>query len=155
MLNNSVIHFSDAALIGLHALANLARNAERRVQTAELAEELGASTHHVAKVMQRLVRSRLVRSAKGPSGGFELAVAAGDISFMRAIEAIDGPVEEHFCPFRTDKCLPENCIFGLEVARHTQQLLALLRRRTIAQTLGMQGKKKLRVSRSRLLSKGH
>jgi Rrf2 family protein len=136
MLNNSVIHFSDAALIAVHALANLARNGERLVQTHELADELAASSHHVAKVMQRLVRSRLVKSVKGPAGGFALALPADEISFLQAIEAVDGPLEGNFCPFRTETCTPDNCIFGKELAVHAHQLIEHLARRSIASIEG-------------------
>ncbi|MBU0935682.1 MAG: Rrf2 family transcriptional regulator [Spirochaetes bacterium] len=132
MLNNSVIHFSDAALIAVHALASLAAAPGRLVQTQELASAIGASEHHLAKVMQRLVRSRLVRSVKGPSGGFALAKPAVEISFKETIEAVDGQLAESFCPFATDHCSPENCIFGQEIAEHAHQLLDHLSNRTIA-----------------------
>lgn len=132
MLNNSVIHFSDAALIAVHALASLAKAGDSLVQTQVLAGAIGASEHHLAKVMQRLVRSRLVRSVKGPSGGFALARPAAEISFKEAIEAVDGRLEENFCPFSTDHCRPEFCIFGHEIADHSRQLIAYLEQRKIS-----------------------
>ncbi len=132
MLNNSIIHFSDASLIAVHALASLATAPNRLVQTHELACAIGASEHHVAKVMQRLVRSRLVRSVKGPSGGFALAKLPAEISFKDAIEAIDGEFAESFCPFKSDTCSPENCIFGKELAQYAHDLLEHLKHRTIA-----------------------
>lgn len=131
MLNNSVIHFSDAALIAVHALATLARNKHNLVQTQALAEELGSSPHHVAKVMQRLVHSRLVSSVKGPSGGFTLAIEPSHISFKTAIEAVDGPLEANFCPFRSEVCSPDSCIFGKELADHAKALVKHLSERTI------------------------
>jgi len=132
MLKNSIVHFSDAALIAVHALASLAGAGERLLQTQELASAIGASEHHLAKVMQRLVRGRLVRSVKGPSGGFALAKTAESISFKEAIEAVDGQLEENFCPFSTAHCRPEVCIFGREIADHSGQLIRHLEQRTIA-----------------------
>lgn len=132
MPNNGIVHFSDAALIAVHALSGLAASPDRLVQSKDLAAIIDASEHHLAKVMQRLVRSGIVRSTKGPSGGFALDKSADTISFRDAIEAVDGPISGDFCPFRTDKCLPDNCIFGKDISRHASELIAYLSQRTIA-----------------------
>ena len=129
---NGILHFSDAALIAVHALGGLAASPDRLVQSKDLAAIIGASEHHVAKVMQRLVHAGIVRSVKGPSGGFALAKPAADISFRDAIEAVDGPLSGEFCPFRMDHCTPANCIFGPEVTRRAVELVAYLSRRSIA-----------------------
>ncbi|GAB1456540.1 MAG: Rrf2 family transcriptional regulator [Spirochaetia bacterium] len=132
MPNNGIVHFSDAALIAVHALSGLAASPDHLVQSKDLAAMLDASEHHLAKVMQRLVRSGIVRSAKGPSGGFALDKPADTISFRDAIEAVDGPISGDFCPFRTDKCHPDNCIFGEDISRHASELIEYLSQRTIA-----------------------
>ena len=129
---NSIVHLSDAALIAIHALAGLADSPGRLVQSKDLAAIIDASENHVAKVMQRLVKAGLVRSLEGPSGGFALAKSAGDISFKEAIEAVDGSLTGDFCPFRTDRCHPGDCIFGRELSRHAAELVAYLDKRTIA-----------------------
>lgn len=129
---NTIVHLSDAALIAVHALAGLAAQPARLTQGRDLAAAIGASENHLAKVMQRLVRAGLARSVKGPSGGFALARPADKISFKDAIEAVDGPLGPDFCPFRTTRCSPDNCIFGPDVARHAHQLVAYLGKRTIS-----------------------
>ena len=129
---NTLIHLSDAALIAVHALAGLAARPEGLVQVKDLAAAIGASEHHLSKVMQRLARSSLVRSVKGPTGGFALAMKPADISFKLAIEAVDGPIGGDFCPYRTERCSPDNCIFGPEIRRHATELLAYMDQRTIA-----------------------
>jgi len=116
----------------VHALAGLAAEPKRLVQGKDLAASIGASENHLAKVMQRLVRTGLARSVKGPNGGFALAKAAESISFKEAIEAVDGPLSGDFCPFRADHCSPGNCIFGKELSRHANQLVEHLASRTIA-----------------------
>jgi Rrf2 family protein len=129
---NSLIHLSDAALIAVHALAGLAAQPGQLVQVKDLAAAIGASEHHLSKVMQRLARSSLVRSVKGPTGGFALAMKPADISFKLAIEAVDGPIGGDFCPYRTERCHADNCIFGPEIRRHATELLAYMNQRTIA-----------------------
>lgn len=133
---NSIVHLSDAALIAVHALVGLAEAPGRLVQGKDLAAIISASENHVAKVMQRLVRAGLVRSVKGPSGGFALAREAGDISFREAIEAVDGPLTGDFCPFRTERCDPGNCIFGNEIGIKAAELVAYLGGRSIADVAG-------------------
>ncbi|HOX92732.1 MAG TPA: Rrf2 family transcriptional regulator [Spirochaetales bacterium] len=128
---NTIIHLSDAALIAVHALAGLASSPDRLIQSKELAEAIGASGNHLAKVMQRLVKAGLVRSVKGPSGGFGLAKNADAISFKAAIEAVDGPLGSNFCPFSTEHCNPGNCIFGKEISSHAHQLIDYLGQRSI------------------------
>ncbi|HSV56237.1 MAG TPA: Rrf2 family transcriptional regulator [Magnetospirillaceae bacterium] len=132
---NSVIRFSDASLIAVHALAALASDPERRIQGRDLAEAMGASGNHLAKVMQRLVRARLVLSVKGPLGGFSLARDPSEVSILDAISAVDGPMAVDFCPFRPDRCDPSQCVFGKEVSKHAGDLVEYLGRRTIADIL--------------------
>jgi Rrf2 family protein len=129
---NTLIHLSDAALIAVHALAGLAAQPGHLIQVKDLAAAIGASEHHLSKVMQRLARSGLVRSVKGPTGGFALAMKPGEISFKLAIEAVDGPMGGDFCPYRTERCDAHNCIFGPEIRRHANELLAYMSQRTIA-----------------------
>lgn len=129
---NGIIHLSDAALIATHALAGLAAEPEKLIQVKDLAAIISASEHHVSKVMQRLVKAGLVKSVKGPSGGFRLFKKPENISFKEAIEAVDGPLSSDFCPFRTDRCNPKNCIFGKDLSKHGEELVAYLGKRTIA-----------------------
>ncbi len=129
---NGILHLSDAALISVHALAGLAAEPHSLVQGRRLAAGMGASENHLAKVMQRLARAGLVRSVKGPNGGFRLTRDAADISFREAIEAVDGPLTGEFCPFRSEKCDPENCIFGKEIRTRANALVDYLDQRKIA-----------------------
>ncbi len=129
---NGIIHLSDASLIAIHALVGLADAEGRLVQGRDLAAIIDASENHLAKVMQRLVRASIVRSVKGPNGGFALDKRPEDISFKEAIEAVDGPISSGFCPFRTDRCNPNNCIFGKEISKHAFELVAYLSQRTVA-----------------------
>lgn len=132
MATNTVLHLSDAALISVHALAGLAASPEKLVQTKELAEGIGASTNHLAKVMQWLVKAGLVRSVKGPAGGFGLAKKPEAISFRDAIEAVDGPLQKDFCPFEKRNCKPGNCIFGKEMLNYAGNIIEYLADRSIA-----------------------
>lgn len=64
-----LVSFSEAVSLGLHTMALLAVEPERRLRNQQIAETLKASGHHLAKVMQRLVRAGLVKSTPGATSG--------------------------------------------------------------------------------------
>ncbi|MDD5459117.1 MAG: Rrf2 family transcriptional regulator [Phycisphaerae bacterium] len=47
---------------------------------------------YLLKILQQLVRANVLRSKRGPRGGFLLAKPAKKISMLDIIEAVDGPV---------------------------------------------------------------
>jgi Rrf2 family protein len=81
---------SVTAVHGLVYIANLKGN--RPVDVKEISQKLGIPTGYLAKLFQRLSRSQLVISRRGPQGGYSLATDPQNISFMDVIEAIEGPV---------------------------------------------------------------
>lgn len=50
---------------------------------------------YLLKILQHLVRADVLRSKRGPRGGFVIARPANKISLLEIIEAIDGPVMGH------------------------------------------------------------
>lgn len=108
----NIVHLSEAASIGLHALIIIAKG-QGMVNVQQIAELTGSSKHHVAKVMQRLTKEKMVISSRGPNGGFLLAKKPNEISLLNIFEAIEGkmdvpncPADHQICPF--DKCLLDN-----------------------------------------------
>ena len=59
-----------STLIALYAVLELASDSSRQLSVGEIAERYGISTHHLAKVMRRLVREGLVLSVRGAGGGY-------------------------------------------------------------------------------------
>jgi Rrf2 family protein len=68
-----------------------------RVRQSELSEAAKVSGHFLSKVLQQLVRARLIHSQRGSGGGFSLAVSAGSVSLLDVVEAIEGPVRLNQC----------------------------------------------------------
>lgn len=68
-----------------------------RLTAAELAVQSHAPGSFAAKILQRLVGSRLVVSRRGFDGGFELARAPRDISVLDIVTAVEGPLCLHSC----------------------------------------------------------
>src|SRR5512133_2311274 len=80
-----------------------------RVQRNALAEATGVPESFMSKVLQGLVRARLVTSRRGVDGGFELSVAADRVSLLNVVEAIEGPIQLNFCLGPGHDCERQNC----------------------------------------------
>ena len=107
-----VFTLSEAASIALHGIILIAQEKEG-LNVLKIAERTDTSKHHVAKVMQRLVKAGYLSSQRGPSGGFILRKNPAEINFLEIYEVIEGPIEvadcpmdKKICPF--DKCLMDN-----------------------------------------------
>ncbi len=83
---------SRAAGYGLAAAAYLAQNSkDRPVMSQEIADTYDLPLAFLLKVMQQMVMANILRSKRGPRGGFTLARPAKDITMLQIIEAVDGP----------------------------------------------------------------
>lgn len=67
------------------------------VRQSELTTETNVSGHFLSKVLQQLVRSRLIRSQRGSGGGYALAVPAQSISLLDVVQAMEGPERLNQC----------------------------------------------------------
>jgi Rrf2 family protein len=75
----------------LLALIHLARaKGEGYVAVAAMAEAQGLPAKFLEQLLMALKRARLVKSQKGPHGGYRLARPAGKISLAEVIRLLDG-----------------------------------------------------------------
>ena len=109
-----IVHFSDAATIGIHSMILLARD-KRSYNAIQLSEKIGASKFHIGKVLQRLVKDGFLTSSRGPTGGFSIKKEPATITIYEIYRSIEGevdyggcPTEDHVCP--TDMCIRDNLI---------------------------------------------
>jgi Rrf2 family protein len=70
----------------------------------EIAEQYDIPIELLAKVLQRLVRTRLLVSTQGTRGGYALSRAANLISVADVIQAIDGPLTVTACSTEKNDC---------------------------------------------------
>ena len=114
---SNLINISEAASLALHGLVLIAKNQPMRMNVKTLSIELNASQTHLAKVFQNLSRAGLVRSLRGPAGGFELDKSAEEITFLEIYEIIDGKIILGDCPLGKNHCVFQTCIFDNELNR--------------------------------------
>jgi Rrf2 family protein len=84
---------SSAVTYALHALVCLAlRPAGVPVTAAEVAEAGGMSHGFLSKALRALESAGVLRSGRGPHGGYRLARPSERITVLEVVEAVDGPV---------------------------------------------------------------
>ena len=109
---DSILRISDAATLAIHAMVEIvAAGDEATLSVSHMAETLGVSAAHLSKVLQRLARLGLVRSRRGPSGGFILGKKADEVALLEILEAMDGPLAAGTCLLRRESCPRHDCIF--------------------------------------------
>ncbi|MEA1875064.1 MAG: Rrf2 family transcriptional regulator [Bacteroidota bacterium] len=108
---SGIINLTRAASIGIHACV-LISNSKDRLNVTQIADALKASSHHVAKVLQKLAAEGILHSSKGASGGFSMAINPSKINLLHIYEIIQGPIEESHCPEYSDICPFDECIWG-------------------------------------------
>ncbi len=64
----------------------------------QIAEQSGLPLGYLSKVLRLLARAHIVRSRRGPSGGFQLTRPASDISLLEVISAVDPLERITACP---------------------------------------------------------
>ena len=85
---SKIVSLSEAASIALHGIILIARE-KKGMNVVRIAESTSTSKHHVAKIMQRLVKSGYLVSHRGPRGGFELKKKPEKITFLEIYETIE------------------------------------------------------------------
>ena len=100
-----MLRLSKKADYALLAMRHLAAHAEREAVSArELAATYDIPAELLAKVLQKLVRARLLESHQGIRGGYGLARPPGTMSVADVILAIDGPLTVTACSEDDQSC---------------------------------------------------
>ncbi len=120
---NSIISFSEAASIALHGIILIAKT-DKYLNVTKISKLTGSSKHHVAKVMQRLVKERYVKSMRGLAGGFVLIKNPEEINFLNIYETIEGKLSVSKCPFhKENECIFSKCLLNNITIKMTQDFI--------------------------------
>jgi len=84
--------FSASCHYGLQAMFYIACHSsqDKNVELSEIAAKQNIPKHFLSKILQSLVKQKLLVSMKGPTGGFKLSQPADSIHIVDVVEAIDG-----------------------------------------------------------------
>lgn len=95
---------SNTCKYALRALIYLGKYSEdeKRIGIKKISEDLGLSSPFLGKILQNLVKQKLLISTKGPNGGFALAKSSDKVTLWDIVIKVDG--EDFFT----------NCLISLE-----------------------------------------
>lgn len=62
------------------------------ILSQEISKKYNIPLEYLLKILQQLVKANLLRSKRGPRGGFSLAKPPKKITLLQVIEAVDGPM---------------------------------------------------------------
>ncbi len=103
--------YSHACGYALRALIVLATEGEGRwVGAKEIARREGIPAPFITKILHDLTRRKLVRSVKGPGGGFQLTKAPHQIAIYEVVDAVDGLEELEICAHDGIHCPPHGVL---------------------------------------------
>ena len=129
-----IVTLSEAASIALHGMVLIAKD-EQNTNVQTIAEQTTSSKHHVAKIMQRLVKDDYLESYRGPKGGFKLKKAPHEITFLDIYESIEGKIIASSCPLDKQICGFERCIMNNITLKMTVQFRDYMQSQTLADYL--------------------
>ena len=62
------------------------------ILSQDISKKYNIPLEYLLKILQQLVRANVLRSKRGPRGGFSLARPVKKITLLQIIEAVDGPM---------------------------------------------------------------
>jgi Rrf2 family protein len=84
---------SRSAGYGILALGYIAKHGnEPIILSQDISEHYNIPIEYLLKILQQLVRANILRSKRGPRGGYSLARPLKKISMLEIIEAVEGPL---------------------------------------------------------------
>lgn len=125
-----IFALSEASSIAIHSMVIIARSSEG-INAAKIAEITGLSRNHIAKVLQRLVKIDMLRSVRGPAGGFTLKADPSAITLLDIYQAIEGNIDISDCPLAYDVCGFDHCLMGNVINRLTGEFKDFLKEKTL------------------------
>lgn len=97
---------STSCKYALRAAVYLSANTDelKKAGIKEISEEIQANEHTTAKILQLLVRERIIASTKGPNGGFYISSHAKKIRMIDIVKVVDGTTFFSECGLGLLKC---------------------------------------------------
>ena len=97
---------SNSCRYGIRAILYLASKDARnnKIGIRQISEDLKLPTPYLAKILQNLVKHRILSSTKGPNGGFSLQRKPESITLLDIVKIIDGEEVLTNCIIHNGSC---------------------------------------------------
>ncbi len=128
--------FSKSCEYGLQAIIYIALNASenKKVGLKEIAEQQEIPTQYLSKILQQLVKHKILDSMKGPNGGFFLKKNPEKLTLLEVVTIIDGTDLFDQCGIGLKKCTDKNpCPIHHEYKLVKAQIKKIFEEKSISQ----------------------
>ncbi|MEK6480980.1 Rrf2 family transcriptional regulator [Catalinimonas sp. 4WD22] len=127
--------FSKACEYGIRATIYVAVQSldDKRASLKAIANEIGSPLAFTAKILQQLVRNKIMSSVMGPTGGFQIEKSKIDqINLSQIVDAIDGDAIYKGCGLGLAECnAAQPCPVHDKFARIRDELKYMLNNTTL------------------------
>ncbi len=135
--NTSMLNSSSRYAIRAVTYLGARSNPSQKTGIKPMAAELQIPEPFLGKILQHLVREKILASVKGPNGGFTLARSANTITLYDIIVAMEGDELFNSCLLGSGHCSTEHrdgkyCAVHYQFEEARNQLTALYKSQTIA-----------------------
>ena len=90
---------------------------EGAIEASLISKQYNIPLLYLFKVLEKLIKASILRSKRGPGGGFSLTRPAKDITILEIIEAVDGPM-----------------LYNLQLTKHTNKKPFILKMEEVCQS---------------------
>lgn len=128
--------FSKSCQYALQAILYIGIKTKEKnaVGLKEIAESQNIPLHFLSKILQELVKRKILKSTKGPNGGFSFYNSPEQLYLMRIVEIIDGTDIFDRCGLGLKKCSDQSpCPIHTRFKAIKTEIKALLDTKSVAE----------------------
>lgn len=128
-----MLRLSTKGQYGVRAMFEVARRyPDNPVTIKEISERQAVSVAYLEQILNKLRRAGLIKSVKGPGGGYLLAKEPGDTSIGAILNELEGPVALTSCLDPDEGCSKvEGCVIHLLWSSLGEKIEAFLETMTL------------------------
>ncbi len=97
-----ILALSEANILSFHSMAIIASAGEKGISAQKISDLTNCSRNHLFKVLETLVKAKIIFSTRGPLGGYHLNKPADEIYLVEVFEALNGKIDDN------DICIGRN-----------------------------------------------
>ena len=126
----NMLAITEATSIAIHLCVRLTQTGTAYYSTRKVAEEFDLSVHHLAKVVQKLVKAGIIESSRGGQGGVRLLKSKEELS-VADLNAAVVDLEKGGCLLSQKVCTGCKCSLGKWIHAENAKIQEALQKTTI------------------------
>ena len=139
--------YSRGCEYALRALQAMARDPDKPATIAALCQRAAVPEHFTRKMLQPLVKAGILKSARGPGGGFTFTREPHEIALLDVVSAIESGVRFDLCILGMNRCEDSNpCSLHHLWSPIKEAALQMLRSRSVADLIEKNGETSIRTN---------